>query len=97
MDMVFLNADRLSCGSPRETNKREGILTQGKAEFQEEKRQMVGGPFAALSGGMSDVRSRNKTILAATSNCEKITKVSRRLQFGLLKNANDQTGFHSTC
>ena len=83
--MVFLNADRLSCGSPRETNKREGILTQGKAEFQEEKRQMVGGPFAALSGGMSDVRSRNKTMLAATSNREKITRVSRRVAIWIIE------------
>jgi len=53
---------------------------------------MVGGPFAALSGGMSDVRSWNMIIVVAVGISEKITKVSERLKFGLLKNTNDPTG-----
>jgi hypothetical protein len=55
--MVFLSADRLSCGSPRETNSVGEILPHLEWHFQVEKRRRVGGPFAALSGGMSDVRS----------------------------------------
>jgi len=56
MYIVFLSADRFETGSPRETNLlgayyRKSALTPNK------KRQTVGGPFAAPSGGMSDVRS----------------------------------------
>jgi hypothetical protein len=55
--MVFLNADRLNCGSPRDTNSVAEILSQLERYIQVEKRRRVGGPFAALSGGMSNVRS----------------------------------------
>ena len=55
--MVFLSADRLNCRSPRETNRVGGILPHLEPDIQVEKRRRVGGPFAALSGGMSDVRS----------------------------------------
>jgi hypothetical protein len=55
--MVFLSADRLNCGSPRETNSVGEILPHLEWYIQVEKRRKVGGPFAASSGGMSDVRS----------------------------------------
>ena len=80
--MVFLSADRLNCGSPRETNSVEGILTQVEGWFQVEKLRRVGGPFAALSGGMSDVRSLwNKAILAPAVPNGKITKVCWEADF----------------
>lgn len=54
--MVFLRADRFEIWSPR-GNEPFPAYYRKNVPSQIEKRQMVGGPFAAPSGGMSDVRS----------------------------------------
>ena len=55
--MVFLSVDRFEFLVPTGNELAPGILLQKRHGVQIEKRQTVGGPFAAPSGGMSDVRS----------------------------------------
>ena len=56
MCMVFLSVDRFEFLVPTGNELAPGILLQKRHGVQIEKRQTVGGPFAAPSGGMSDVR-----------------------------------------
>lgn len=55
--MVFLSVDRFETLVPTGNELVLSIVPQKRRRLQIEKRQMVGGPFAAPSGGMSDVRS----------------------------------------
>lgn len=78
--MVFLNVDRFEILVPTGNEQALSILPQDRRRLQLEKRQMVGGPFAAPSGGMSDVRSleqdnHSSRYPAAKDNSRKITKV----------------------
>ena len=54
--MCYLGAD-LWIWVPTRNQQRARIVAQVTARIQVEKRRRVGGPFAASSGGMSDVRS----------------------------------------
>ena len=72
--MVFLSVDRFEIlvptgNEPLSAYYRKSVPSQAK------KRQMVGGPSAASSGGMSDVALWNKTILVCSMLPGKITKV----------------------
>jgi hypothetical protein len=52
---LYLSVDRWNW-SPQ-NQQRSGIVPQIAVRLQIEKRRRVGGPFAASTGGMSDVRS----------------------------------------
>ena len=72
--MVFLNVDRFKNLVPT-GNEPFPAYYRKNVPSQIEKRQMVGGPSAAPSGGMSDVRSRNKIMIGRDELARKITKV----------------------
>jgi len=55
--MVFLSVDRFEILVPTGNELSFEHITARARRLQVEKRQMVGGPSAAPSGGMSDVRS----------------------------------------
>ena len=78
--MLFLSADRMKLRVPTGNVKLAlcrsvGILSQAVRWCQQkQERRMVGGPFAASAGGVSD-RSLNKFILACPPRFDEITKV----------------------
>lgn len=78
--MLFLSVDRFEILVPTGNELALSILPQDRRRLQIEKRQMVGGPFAAPSVGMSDVGSlerdnHSSRYPAAKDNSRKLTKV----------------------
>ena len=94
--MLFLSADRLIAG-PTGNEQRRQILPQARKRFQAEKRRMVGGPFAASSGGMSDVRSLEQEHPSPDCSTGKDNQGTRRQSTDVLRKLSEMNGEHSTC